>query len=543
VPNSNNVLAGPLGFTDEHCFGLFMEGLRALQQYEDEAAGEHPCKDTLARTMGSALGCFRECVSRYSDDCLPIFYLGVALSMKNQEVYAGRLVELTPELNAFGRVLQFEDEVNTLSVIPAQELDASKTLREDKLSFAKDRADEDRAIAQPFRDLGNRPWPLLEEASRLFGSLTEGPVPMELRRVAVYNLAQVYARRGSRDELDYLRGALNVIYSEPLPDLTQLTQQVEACELAYQSASQVPGSALARFSARKKYLRQKSIAQARQSVRSAYEAIALSIQFDTLRESLNVRLAAFEATDKLLKAIIAADTVDESIKETKLLDPGFKADLRADYLTRTGYAKYEFASVRQLHEVIPTIAGLATALGIPAAGPSARFFLDSAAEDLSIALELKEHWNPAQIYLAQVRRIQAGMAEARAEMLRNEQDLILADDRAAQAEVKDTLNLLSRDPATIVASAARIVENQKKLKEIDARIEKKSQGLKRQIDNSEREQKRFAADADALFNALQGISPAPPATASAPSASSPAPAKPPSPDQPGPSAPPKSAAS
>ncbi len=540
----NNVLAGPLGFTDEHCFGLFMEGLRALQQYEDEAAGEHPCEDTLARTMGSALGCFRECVSRYSDDCLPVFYLGVALSMKNQEVYADRLVELTPELTAFGRVLQFEDEVNALSVIPAQEPDASKTLREDKLSFAKDRAEEDRVIAQPFRDLGNRPWPLLEEASRLFLSLTEGPVPTELRRVAIYNLAQVYARRGSRDELDYLRGALNVIYSETLPDLAQLTQQVETCELAYQSASQLPGTALARFSAKKKFLRQRSIAQARQAVRSAYEAIALSIQFDTLRESLNVRLAAFEATDNLLQAITAANTVDDSIKDTKLLDPGFKADLRADYLTRTGYAKYEFASIRELHAAIPTKPGLAAALGIPAAGPSARFFLDSAAEDLSIALELKEHWNPAQIYLALVRRIQAGMAEARAEMFRNEQDLVLADDRAAQAEVEDAVkDLLSKDSATIVKTADKIVENRKKIKEIDARIDKKSQVFKRQIDASEREQKRFAREADALFNALQGISPKPPATVPAPSASTPAPVKPAAPDQPSSSAPAKSAAS
>jgi hypothetical protein len=441
-------------------------------------------------------------------------------------------------------VLQFEDEVNALSVIPAQEPDASKTLREDKLSFAKDRAEEDRAIAQPFRDLGNRPWPLLEEASRLFGSLTEGPVPTELRRVAVYNLAQVYARRGSRDELDYLRGALNVIYSETLPNLAQLTQQVETCELAYQSASQFPGSALARFSAKKKYLRQKSIAQARQSVRSAYEAIALSIQFDTLRESLNVRLAAFEATDNLLQAITAANTVDDSIKDTKLLDPGFKADLRADYLTRTGYAKYEFASIRELHALIPARPGLATALGIPAAGPSARFFLDSAAEDLSIALELKEHWNPAQIYLALVRRIQSGMAEARAEMLRNEQDLVLADDRAAKTEAEDAVNdLLGKDPATIVKSADKIVENRKKIKEIEARIEKKRQGFKRQIDAGEREQKRFTREADALFNALQGIPPTPPATVAAPTASTPASAKPMSSDPASPTAPAKSAAS
>jgi hypothetical protein len=542
--NNNNVLAGPLGFTDEHCFGLFMEGLRALQQYEDEAAGEHPCKDTLARTMGSALSCFRQCVSRYSDDYLPVFYLGVALSMKNQEVYVDRLVELTSELTAFGRMLQFEDEAIALSVIPAQESNENKTLRESKLSFTNDRADEDRAIAQPFRDLGKRPWPLLEEAARLFLTLTDGPVPEELHRVAVYNLAQVWARRGSRDELDFLRGALNVIYRETLPTFAQLTQQVDACELAYQSASQLPGNGLARFSAKKKYLRQKSMAQARQSVRSAYEAIALSIQFDTLRESLNVRLAAFAATDKLLQAITAANTVDDSIKDTNLLDPGFKADLRADYLTRTGYAKYEFASIRELHVAIRVTPDLATALGVPTDGPSARFFLDSAAEDLTIALELKEHWNPAQIYLALVRRIQAGMAEARAIMSRNEQDLVLADDRSAQAEVEDALDdLLGKDQEAIMKAAHKIVENRKKLNEIKARIEKKSQGFKRQIDASEREQKRFAREADALFNALQGVVSTQPATAAASTTAMLAAAKPASPDQPSATAPAKSAAS
>jgi hypothetical protein len=531
----DNVLDGPLGFTSEHCFGLFMEGLRSLQQYEDEAAVEHPAKDTLTRTMNSALSCFRECVSRYSDDCLPIFYLGVALSMKNQEVYVDRLVELALELTAFGRRLQFDDEVNLLSIPPGPETLEGKQMREDKLEFATNRSEEDTALAQPFCELGKRPWPLLEEASRLFGLLTEGEVPAGLRRVAVYNLAQVYSRRGSREELDYLRGALNVIYQETLPEMAALTQQIATGEANYRTASQMPTSTLARFSMKKKTQRQKAADDAKQSIRSAYETIALSIQFDTLRESLNVRLAAFEATDHLLAAVQAADTVDRDIKNKVLLDPGFKADLRADYLTRTGYAKYEFASIRNLHTFIPTEPDLVKALAIPPSGPSARFFVDSAAECLTIALELKEHWNPAQIYLALVRRLQAGMAEARAEMLRNEQELALADDTANEVKLTDQIKSdrerLASDSRAPESLESDIVKNRKKLKEIEARIEKKSQLFQRQIDVCDREQKRFAHEADTLFNALQGVSPAPPAAA-VPPATTPAATKPSSPDQP-----------
>jgi hypothetical protein len=87
-------IANALSFSDEESFGLFMEGLRALQLYEDEASKEHPTKSNLERWMQDALDSLRDGVSHYSADLLPRFYLGVALSMRNQEVYVVRLQQV-----------------------------------------------------------------------------------------------------------------------------------------------------------------------------------------------------------------------------------------------------------------------------------------------------------------------------------------------------------------------------------------------------------------------------------------------------------------
>ncbi len=409
MPN-NTALEPNLGFTDEESFGLFIEGLRCLQLYEDETVKDRPAKSNLERTMQTALACFRQCTSRYPDDLLSFFYLGVALSMKNQEVYVDRLVDLKAELTAFGHALAFEDEVKLLLIAATAEADPTKKKKlESKKQFAEERGLEERAVAQPFLEIGDRSWPLLEEAARLFGGLTEDPTPVHLQRVAAYNLAQVYARRGR----DYLRGALSAI-STTLPTIESLTNDIAQYELEYKAISQARQPLLARITSKAEQQRRQSLDQVRRKIHSCHEGIALNIQFDTLRASLNVRLAALGAHDNLLQGIEFTTKVDDKITDAQL-DPDFKADLRADFLTKTGYEKYEFADNLPLHDYITQHPEEMKPLAIPTP-ITARFFVDDAGRDLMIALELKEHWNPAQIYLALIRRVQSGMAEARSEL-------------------------------------------------------------------------------------------------------------------------------
>jgi hypothetical protein len=82
-----------LSFSDEKSFGFFMEGIRALQLYDEETSKEQPCKRYLNRHMQDALSALRSCVSQHTDS-LPRFYLGVALAMRNQEVYVERVDRL-----------------------------------------------------------------------------------------------------------------------------------------------------------------------------------------------------------------------------------------------------------------------------------------------------------------------------------------------------------------------------------------------------------------------------------------------------------------
>lgn len=523
----------PLHFTDEESFGLFVQGLRSLQQYEDAAATERPLKDELDRTMQSALRSFRDCTSRFSSDLLPFFYLGVTLSMKNQDAYVDRLVELTAELTAFGRSLAFEDEAKVLEIIPPRESD--KTQREAKRDFAKKHAHEQKNFAQPFFDLAHRSWPLLEASSRLFQSLTDNPanpVPQDLQRVARYNLAQVLARRGSQEgkESSYLADALRAVEDQSLEDIAKLESDAKHKENKYREFSQLPKSVWKRNWPPAREKREQELKTLRREIRSIYETIALIFQFRALRETLKLRIAALDPGPSLALAAHAVESVKEEIQKTRLFDPSFKADLLADFLTKTGYAKYEFASNRHLQQYVATDHHTAKALKVVhTSSPNASFFMAQAATDLTMALELKEYWNPAQIYLALVRRIQAGMSEALSDLAKYDKASALADDvkEKARAEhdiedssAQESKAAQNKDSAEMKEFGSKKLKHLERLDEITARMGITSIKHDRQIADHDREAKRCANEADALFRSLRGFpSPAPASTQANPDSS------------------------
>jgi hypothetical protein len=368
----------PLSFSNEESFGLFMEGLRALQLYEDETSKEHPRRSNLERWMQDALDCLRDCVSHYSFDLLPRFSLGVVLSMRNQEVYVERLQQVSPACVAAGQYLAYRDQAHDPEISAAER------------AFAQQRAGEESERASPYWDLAHRPWPLLKEGGDFFESLRTVSNP-RLRRVAAYNLAQLFGRRGPT----YLEQGIEVLTA---PEAQRVAEPVE------QDSGTKTGQKQSLLNSLNVLL---SSAADRESARRVrLEDAALDLQFDCLLESLRVRIAArdISSAPNNFKAIYAAfEDVGARIEDVDTIDDlGLKRDLQADFLTKLGYIDYE----RALNPALTSPSFTATEC------------LDQAATSFRQALEHKEHWNPAQIYLATVRRLQSGTAEAYIQHLR-----------------------------------------------------------------------------------------------------------------------------
>ncbi len=135
--------------------------------------------------------------------------------------------------------------------------------------------------------------------------------------------------------------------------------------------------------------------------------------------------------------------------ESEESDLFFMADLLADHYAKGGYILCDRVlrvKVAEPEEVAGTR-------------------LAAAVEKLNCALEHKEQWNPAQVYLATVRRLQAGMAEGEVKWLE-----------------------WQRDQA----------------------IKEKKPGFERDIEQKKREQERLSAASDELFVSLQGTTLPPP---------------------------------
>lgn len=468
-------------FTDEESFGLFMEGLRFLQLYEDETSREQPRKLLLDRRMQDSLDRLRRCVSQYSSDPLPRFYFGVVLAMRNQEVYVIRVQSLPSACIALGRHLAFRDLSRDPVLSAAQRKDAGE------------RSSKELQDARPFRELDNTPWPLLEEASRMFRSLLSADdyepallsLPAEppaadpnLRLVARYNLAQLYGRRGGKE---FLQRGLNALAPENPSGIHQEQSQPPVVPQNLPQASRpISGS----------------------MDKAKLERTAMDLQFDCLRESLTVRLLMFRNPKK--------DTFEATFKtfqdigvriEKSVHDLAFKADLKADFFTKEGYIYYERALNRALTD--PSL--------------TAERCLELAVERFSAALELKDHWNPAQIYLALARRIQSGIAEAHVtwerdrkeqaksefalEKDRLEREIVeIERDNQCQLSGEDASHWRTRISQSIVDTEAR------KLRIHDLMVETTQKDLssERSIAKAQLEKEQFSTKADQLFAVLQG---------------------------------------
>jgi len=366
----------PLSFSDEESFGLFMEGLRALQLYEDEASKEHPKRWNLERWMQDALDCLRDCVSQYFVDLLPRFYLGVVLSMRNQEIYVMRLQQVSSACVAAGQYLAYRD------------MSHDPELSSQEREFAGERAAEESEIARPYWDLAHRPWPLLKEASDFFQSLLSAS-NIRLQRVAAYNLAQIYGRRGP----DFLEQGIKVLDAPEAKPISKSAHNEAHATTAKRSNFLNSLNVLL-----------SSTPDQQSELRERIEDTALDLQFDSLRESLNVRVAARDTAyapnnfkEIYSKFAAMGDRIEMAM--SGIDDFAFKRDLQADFLTKLAYVDYERA--------------LNPALTSPSL--TATDCLDQSAKSFLTALELKQHWNPAQIYLATVRRIQSGVLEARSQ--------------------------------------------------------------------------------------------------------------------------------
>ena len=90
----------PRRFTTAESFQLFMEGVRALQLHEDEAAkrpsdpsavDEYPSRYTLEKTLDASLKNLNDGVAQYPKDLLPRYYRGILLGLKAQESQALQL--------------------------------------------------------------------------------------------------------------------------------------------------------------------------------------------------------------------------------------------------------------------------------------------------------------------------------------------------------------------------------------------------------------------------------------------------------------------
>jgi tetratricopeptide (TPR) repeat protein len=74
----------PRKFTKADSFYYFIEGVRALQLYDNEAYKSQPDQQVLNTNLDEAEKSFRKCVEEYPKDILPLYYYGIVLSLKGQ---------------------------------------------------------------------------------------------------------------------------------------------------------------------------------------------------------------------------------------------------------------------------------------------------------------------------------------------------------------------------------------------------------------------------------------------------------------------------
>ena len=345
-------------FTSSESFGLFAEGLRALQEYGDQSDSPSPQRQKLQALLQEALDCLQECASEYPEDLLSRFYYGLALTIDNQQLYVERLYACRDSFAAWGRLLDLRDKSGPIE--PER-----FTQEESQLA----------AQARPAQDLGNETWDKLNQAADLFDDLANYPIP-SLQQAAAYNLAIVYSRLGKTDDLEK---AIKLLENLGAPDADVLARVSERLSTKRRRR----GDELRALSLQAGF--EKEIMSCRLAVRRAVPA-----DNPTGADRSAARQAYETASHNL-------DTAFAGILSAHL-DEGIRLDLAAEFLTKRGYLQYDLATSAGAPILLP--------------GESSRTHLEKARNFLNDALVRKNHWNPAQVYLALVLQVMGETKEA-----------------------------------------------------------------------------------------------------------------------------------
>jgi hypothetical protein len=385
--NGEAITVGELRFASTNSFGVFMEGLRALQLYGDESAKPEPRSAMLDRLIHEAVDRFADAVAAYPDDVLPRYYLGVAETTYNEHKYVQRLAELSDEFHALGQYFALRDMETG---IVAGGITGDIKARREEAANASEKA----------RHLDAEPWLMLRRAARQFEYLlgtdrNVGKAHAALQRAAAYNLAEVYGRLGTRDDLRKALRELERIPALPhrLPPLRKV-------------------SWWARVSGRLRAEGRWAFTSGQLRRLGHWENTALELQAKTLELSVTARLAVqrFTALDvnapsdpevmkceqSLKRALDRLDELGQAITRIpqRELSPAFRTEVEADYWTKYGYLMYEVALTPGARKI------------------SCAEMLASTEQYLMEALRRKTTWNPAQVYLALVYRVHSGAAAA-----------------------------------------------------------------------------------------------------------------------------------
>jgi hypothetical protein len=345
-----------IDFSSQESCVLFLESMRALHLYEEETGKPSPRSKRLKQFLSEAYAQLSDCVRIYPDDRVPHFYYAIVLTIKNQDDYTELLRNLKPALVAKGRFLVFRATLRQMEPTLDPEAQSGPPAPDDDCAWVRAKYKDAQTNASPFVALALGNWPLLDEASQEF-EFVQVQGPEELKTTASYNLAQVYSRRAGK----YLATGLDLLGGIKLNPTTD-------------------------------------------------DECALALQIDVLRYSLRARQlidtkgkrADFDSSWKSLEEMpvrIKFSQRRSSNQNTSRLPAGYQTDLQADYLVKSGYVLYEQALYDQFTDAPLTS-------------------LETAASRFSSALVVRKSWNQAQLYLATVRTIQSGVAEAQAELAR-----------------------------------------------------------------------------------------------------------------------------
>lgn len=423
-------------------FTLFLVGLRALDLYEQETAKRTPSRDRLDRFLNQAYENLEDCSLLYPDDRLPYFYRGITLTLKNQQdEYLKHLLEVKDALLAQGRFLVFRQEfLRSQSAQPqVAELPSRVRSFKDAASDApwyQQREREEFAKAEPYRDMADVDWTLLDQAEKCFQHI-QSDGPADLRDTATYNLAQVYSRLGGKSlakgttALAPLKAKLDQLPPNSSDDDRALALQVKILDFNL---------------------------GAREFLRFDQEPpIGSETKFEnswTLLEEMPHRI------------------------EQSGLTPSYRNDLRSDCLVKSGYVKYEQA-----------LAGRFTNDPIDC--------LDVAGKRFEQALQTRKSWNQAQLYLATVRTIQSGAADANRELAARAHHHI--DELIAQRHAKVRH---AHEPSVQERAAESLLAEELAV-------------LSHQASEEQKKSKDHSASADELFASLTGPPEEPPTKQSA----------------------------